>query len=181
MERLPSRCGYCSRAAAACPAGDLDPDLVRQPSPSERKFRLHFSSCVGWASLGRRGLVIELDFASGLSHPPSFLIEYCYTFGLKEKKKKKFSQSHKATFTEVKSNYLLETPKKCLQFLKRSPICDAFFPLTFALNGFLWMCAACFKHGLHMFCKQFAFELRAVSGQMVYFAVQAVTPDCLKC
>lgn len=88
MERLPSRCGYCSRAAAACPAGDLDPDLVRLPSPSERKFRLHFSSCVGWASPGRRGLVIELDFASGLSHPPSFLIEYCYTLGLKEKKKK---------------------------------------------------------------------------------------------
>ena len=43
------------------------------------------------------------------------------------------------------------------------------------------MCAACFKHGLHMVCKQLAFELRAVSGQMVYFAIQTVTPDCLKC
>lgn len=39
------RCVQRCRAAAACPAGDLDPDLVRLPSLSERKFRLHFSSC----------------------------------------------------------------------------------------------------------------------------------------
>lgn len=58
-----------------------------------------------------------------------------------------------------------------LQFLKGSLISEA-LPLTFALNGFLWMCAACSKHGLHMFYKQFALGLRAISGQMVYFAIQ---------
>lgn len=63
------RCVQRCRAAAACPAGDLDPDLVRLPSPSERKFRLHFSSCAWWTSSARWCLVIKLYFESGLSYP----------------------------------------------------------------------------------------------------------------
>lgn len=68
MERLPSSCVLCSRAAAACPADDLDPDLMRLPSASERKFRLHFSSCAWWAFPARRYLVMKLYFESGFSY-----------------------------------------------------------------------------------------------------------------
>lgn len=61
-------CVQRGRAAAACPAGDLDPDLLQLPFQSERKFRLHFSSCA-WTSSARWCLVIKLYFKSGLSHP----------------------------------------------------------------------------------------------------------------
>lgn len=65
-----------------------------------------------------------------------------------------------------------------LQFLKGSLISEA-LPLTFALNGFLWMCAACSKHGLQMFYKQFALGLSNFWADCVFCNSDAETQGLL--
>jgi hypothetical protein len=50
-----------------------------------------------------------------------------------------------------------------------------------ALNGFLWMCAAGSKRGLHVFYKQFAFGLRAISGKWCILQFSHSNSGLAKC